>query len=44
MFAASIYLGHHWVVDGLAGWLAVLVAVLIVDYFHDRRAARLAVP
>ncbi|MGH6979820.1 MAG: phosphatase PAP2 family protein, partial [Stellaceae bacterium] len=33
MFTASVYLGHHWIVDGLAGWLAVLVAVLIVDRF-----------
>jgi len=39
MFAASVYFGHHWIVDGLAGWLAVLVSALIVDR-AARRAAR----
>lgn len=43
MFAASVYLGHHWVVDGLAGWLAVLIAALIVDGVA-RRAVRKPVP
>lgn len=40
MFSASVYLGHHWVVDGLAGWLAVLIAAVIVDRFMARAAPK----
>jgi membrane-associated phospholipid phosphatase len=28
MIAASVYLDHHWLVDGLLGWLVALVSVL----------------
>jgi membrane-associated phospholipid phosphatase len=31
MFCASIYLNHHWVVDGLAGWVVAAVAVFIAS-------------
>jgi hypothetical protein len=44
MFAASIYLGHHWVVDGLTGWLMALVAVLIVSAIMRARTSRAAAP
>lgn len=27
MFAASVYLDHHWIIDGLLGWAVALVAV-----------------
>ena len=27
MFVASMYLDHHWLVDGLAGWVLAVVAV-----------------
>jgi len=40
MFAASVYLGHHWIVDGLAGWLTVWIAVLIVDRVAVRAASK----
>lgn len=39
MFAASIYLGHHWLVDGVAGWLMALLAVTIVSYVLRERDA-----
>jgi hypothetical protein len=30
MIAASVYLDHHWLLDGLGGWLCAVVAVLPV--------------
>ena len=30
MMTASVYLDHHWLVDGLVGWLISIVAVLAV--------------
>lgn len=27
MFGASVYLDHHWIVDGLAGWTVAIIAV-----------------
>ncbi len=29
MFSASVYLDHHWIIDGLAGWTIAVVAVLL---------------
>jgi len=29
MFTAAVYLDHHWILDGLAGWLVALVAVVL---------------
>lgn len=37
MFGASIYLGHHWIVDGIAGWLMALIAVTVVSYVLRER-------
>jgi membrane-associated phospholipid phosphatase len=28
MFSAAVYLDHHWILDGLAGWAVALVAVV----------------
>src|SRR5665213_1242326 len=44
MFVASIYLGHHWIIDGLVGWLMAAVAVAIVGLIMRLRAARVAAP
>jgi hypothetical protein len=30
MIAGSVYLDHHWLIDGLAGWLCAAIAVLVV--------------
>ncbi len=44
MFFAAIYLGHHWVLDALAGWLVSVVAVSVVSlvrrYATSQQAAR----
>jgi hypothetical protein len=29
MFFASVYLDHHWIIDGVLGWIVAIVAVLI---------------
>jgi membrane-associated phospholipid phosphatase len=29
MFAASVYLDHHWVLDGIAGWATGIVSVYL---------------
>jgi membrane-associated phospholipid phosphatase len=29
MFAAAVYLDHHWIVDAIAGWLVGFVAVVL---------------
>lgn len=29
MLAGSVYLDHHWLIDGLAGWLCAAVGVLV---------------
>ncbi len=31
MFFASVYLDHHWIVDGLLGWILALVSVFIAQ-------------
>jgi membrane-associated phospholipid phosphatase len=31
MFGASLYLDHHWIVDGLAGWLLAAVSVWVAE-------------
>jgi membrane-associated phospholipid phosphatase len=28
MFSAAVYLDHHWILDGLAGWVVALIAVV----------------
>jgi hypothetical protein len=33
MLLASVYLDHHWLLDGLSGWLLCLVAVVAAHYF-----------
>ena len=39
MISAAVYLDHHWIVDGIAGWaiaaVAVLIAGRIVRRFRD---------
>jgi hypothetical protein len=42
MLAASIYLDHHWLLDGLAGWLLAGVAVLATGALLQRRNWRKA--
>lgn len=37
MFSAAIYLDHHWVVDGLAGWLVAAFAVVVAGRLVSRR-------
>lgn len=32
MFVASVYLDHHWVFDGILGWLVALVAVVVTRW------------
>jgi hypothetical protein len=44
MLGASIYLGHHWTMDGLIAWLMAAVAVLIVDAVRRLRRGAVAVP
>jgi hypothetical protein len=29
MFVASMYLDHHWLIDGVAGWLLAVVSVIL---------------
>jgi membrane-associated phospholipid phosphatase len=29
MFSASVYLDHHWIVDGILGWMLAAVAVFL---------------
>jgi hypothetical protein len=36
MFAASVYLDHHWVIDGLLGWTIALAAVWIARVLLSR--------
>lgn len=36
MFSASVYLNHHWVIDGILGWLIAIVAVWIVGRWLRR--------
>ena len=43
MFVASMYLDHHWLVDGLAGWLLAVVAVAVAG-FMLRRVERATKP
>lgn len=31
MFGASVYLDHHWIVDGIAGWLVAGVSVYLTQ-------------
>lgn len=31
MFSAAVYLDHHWILDGLAGWAIALVAVVAAN-------------
>ena len=31
MFGASVYLDHHWIVDGLAGWVVALTSVYLTQ-------------
>jgi hypothetical protein len=36
MFAASVYLDHHWIIDGLFGWALALVAVAVTRVWLTR--------
>jgi membrane-associated phospholipid phosphatase len=38
MFAASVYLDHHWALDGLVAWVMAAVAVAIVSGIRRNRA------
>jgi hypothetical protein len=38
MFVASVYLDHHWVIDGLLGWAIALAAVWIAGVLLRRRS------
>ncbi|HEX4111427.1 MAG TPA: phosphatase PAP2 family protein [Stellaceae bacterium] len=42
MFGASIYLGHHWTMDGLIACVMAAVAVLIVDAVMRWRSGAVA--
>ncbi|HLV20708.1 MAG TPA: phosphatase PAP2 family protein [Polyangiaceae bacterium] len=39
MFLASMYLDHHWVVDGLAGWTVAAFSVFVAGRVLDRVSA-----
>lgn len=32
MFAAAVYLDHHWILDAIAGWIVAAVAVAVVAW------------
>ena len=32
MFAAAVYLDHHWIIDGIAGWIVASVSVALVAW------------
>jgi len=36
MFAAAVYLDHHWIIDGLAGWALAAAAVWIAEIAERR--------
>lgn len=36
MFVASVYLDHHWVIDGVLGWLVAWVAVVLARRLLER--------
>ena len=36
MFCAAIYLDHHWIVDGLAGWMIAVVSVALSGWLIRR--------
>ena len=36
MFAAAVYLDHHWILDALAGWVLALVAVVVAGKLLQR--------
>ncbi|HMJ10935.1 MAG TPA: phosphatase PAP2 family protein [Polyangiaceae bacterium] len=38
MFAAAVYLDHHWILDALAGWAVALVAVFLATRLTSRQA------
>jgi len=44
MFAASIYFDHHWIIDGLLGWVLAIVAVAAAKALLTRRSAPLVAP
>lgn len=39
MMAGSVYLDHHWILDGIAGWLAAIASVLLGRAIVRRIAA-----
>lgn len=42
MIVASVYLDHHWLLDGLAGWFIAILAVLMASALLPLFAPRLA--
>lgn len=42
MFFAAVYLDHHWILDGIAGWALAVVAVLLATRITARQAVNLA--
>jgi hypothetical protein len=36
MFAAAVYLDHHWIIDGLAGWALAGAAVYVAEIVERR--------
>jgi hypothetical protein len=36
MFFASVYFDHHWIIDGLLGWVVAFVAVTAAGKLLDR--------
>lgn len=51
MFSAAVYLDHHWILDGLAGWAVAVVAVVVAKrllirfgLWHEVDAAEAEVP
>lgn len=43
MLAASVYLDHHWLLDGLLGIFIALIVSLAVDQYFSHRAKHLSV-
>jgi membrane-associated phospholipid phosphatase len=42
MFAAAVYLDHHWILDALAGWAVAVVAVFLATRLTARQALSLS--
>jgi len=43
MFGAAVYLDHHWIIDGLAGWMLAGAAVWIAEVVERRAHSAAAI-